>query len=92
MCDQTERFDVTWIDSGREPQVAPNPDYPDGIDIDGRTGGASSCRVRLGYPAARCGVYHLRCRHCGATVLLTTAGRPDDPRSVILSCATKEGS
>lgn len=29
-----ERFDLVWVDKGREPQCAPNPDFPDGVDVD----------------------------------------------------------
>ena len=25
--------EITWIDSGREPQCKPSPAYPDGIDV-----------------------------------------------------------
>lgn len=77
---------VTWHDSGREQRCAPNPAYPLGIDLDAAGAAASSCKVSLPYPAKRCGYYVVACQHCGLTVAVTTAGRPDDPRSVRLAC------
>ena len=79
-------FDVCWFDSGREPQCAPNPAYPAGIDLDVSGGALRSCVVSLPYPAKRCGVYRVACRACGYAVGVSTAGRPDDPRSVRLPC------
>jgi hypothetical protein len=77
---------VKWIDRLREPAMPPNPDYPDGIDIDTTMGRGKSCKVDLPYPAKRCGYYVVKCATCGFTTLITTAGRPDDPRSVRLPC------
>lgn len=77
---------VKWIDAGREPQCAPNPAYPDGIDLDASDGALSACTVALPYPAKRCGRYEIKCRACGATVACTTAGRVDDPRSIKIAC------
>jgi hypothetical protein len=77
---------VKWIDGHREPQCAPNPNYPDGIDII-ETNGDNTCKVALPYPAMRCGRYDVKCRACGRRVSVTTAGRPDDPRSVRMQCA-----
>lgn len=82
-----EQFTVTFLDSGREPQVAPNPAYPDGIDLDPTEGAAvQSCKVMLPYPAPRCGVMAVKCGRCGLSIAATVAGRPDDPRSVRLRC------
>jgi hypothetical protein len=75
-----------WIDSGREPTQPPNPKYPDGIEIDLANGRDLGCKIALDYPAKRCGYYTLKCDVCGASALITTAGRPDDPRSVTLRC------
>lgn len=80
------RHKVKWLDSGREPQVAPNPSYPDGIDIDICKGGEGGCKIALPYPARRCGAYHVECKLCGATATVTTAGRKDDPRSLTMPC------
>jgi hypothetical protein len=79
-------FKIEWIDREREPQCAPDPEYPNGIDLDLSVGAAQSCKAELPYPARRCGLFHVRCTTCGMNVLITTAGRPDDPRSVRLAC------
>jgi hypothetical protein len=81
-----ENFKIDWIDAGREPKCAPNPDYPEGIDLDWSLGRKPSCKVELECPAPRCGFYHVVCLACGLSVLVTTAGRPDDPRSVTFPC------
>jgi hypothetical protein len=77
---------IEWKDAGREPQCAPNALYPDGIDIDASGGAARTCKVPLPYPAKRCGAYVVTCQRCGYRAAVTTAGRPDDPRSVRLPC------
>lgn len=77
---------VEWIDSGREPQCAPNPNYPNGIDVDASFGQSAKCRVELPYPARRIGHFLVTCDTCRQTVAITTAGRPDDPKSVTLAC------
>lgn len=83
-----DHLSVEWIDHGREPVCKPNPTFPKGQDIDGRVFGAGhpSCKARLPYPAKRCGVYMVRCTRCQITVGVTTAGRPDDPRSIEINC------
>jgi hypothetical protein len=81
---------VEWLDRGREPQYPPNPAYPEGIDVDLSDGAERACTVALPYPARRIGAYIVTCSTCGLRVGLTTAGRPDDPRSVRLAC--KAGS
>ena len=80
------RHKVTWLDGGREPKVAPNPDYPEGIELDATAGATETCLVALPYPAKRIGMYVVQCRKCGLTTAITTAGRPDDPKSVRLAC------
>jgi hypothetical protein len=84
-------FEITWVDAGREPRVAPNPNYPDGIDIVAAAPmGARRCRVELPYPARRIGHYLIECRRCGTRVAVTTAGRPDDPRSATIGCRPRQ--
>lgn len=77
---------IVWIDGGREPQNPPDPRYPDGVDINAAQPGEPQCRLDLPYPAKRCGHYRVECEKCGLTVLITTAGRADDPRSATLAC------
>jgi hypothetical protein len=77
---------VQWIDDGREPQCAPDPAYPNGIDLDISKGAQRTCSTALPYPAKRCGFYVTRCELCDQSVICTTAGRPDDPRSIKVPC------
>lgn len=80
-------FKIEWIDRGREPQCAPDPKFPNGKDLDcTRLPGQSTCKADLPYPAKRCGLYYVECQACGTNAMITTAGRPDDPRSVKLVC------
>jgi hypothetical protein len=81
-----KQFEIAWLDSGKEPQCAPNPAYPDGVDLDMSDGHWPSCKVELPYPAQRIGVYLVACMVCGRRVSCTTAGRVDDPRSIRVRC------
>jgi len=83
---------VTWIDGKRWPQHPPDPRYPDGMDVDGSAGAMMNCAIQLPYPAKRCGHYLVTCDICGQRVVVTTAGRRDDPRSVRLACNRKSPS
>lgn len=76
--------EVRWIDSGREPKVKPDPAWPNGVDLD--TGVRPACRVELPYPAKRIGYYLITCYQCDTQAVCTTAGRPDDPRSMMVPC------
>lgn len=78
------RHKVKWLDGGREPQCPPDPLYPEGVHL--RCSAREVCQVDLPYPAPRCGVYIIECETCGLRYGVTTAGRPDDPRSVQLAC------
>lgn len=85
----SEQFSVEWNDRGREPQCPTNPDYPNGKPLrltDIVKAKVNHCRVDLPYPAKRCGVYVVRCKRCGLSVGVTTAGRPDDPTYIELAC------
>ena len=82
-------FTIHWQDAGREPRCAPNPAHPRGIDVDASEGAAATCFAPLPYPARRCGAFLVKCDVCGQTVMITTAGRPDDPRSIKLACNAK---
>jgi predicted RNA-binding Zn-ribbon protein involved in translation (DUF1610 family) len=77
---------IEWRDGGRDPQSPPNPSYPQGIDMDASDGASVTCQSSLVYPAPRCGAWIVRCRRCGTSAAVTTAGRPDDPRSLKLAC------
>jgi len=77
---------VHWVDRGVEPKCPPDPRFPYGMDINGAQKGERSCFTKLPYPARRCGYYLVGCDACEQTVMITTAGRPDDPRSVRIPC------
>jgi hypothetical protein len=77
---------IEWRDGGRESRCESNPNYPDGVVLDGTRKGQRSCRADLPYPAKRCGVYIVECEICGIRFAVTTAGRRDDPKAIILPC------
>ena len=79
-------FKVDWIDFHREPKCKPDPRYPNGKDVACGTNGRAACFCELPYPAPSCGLYVVRCDECGVSIGVTTAGRPDDPRSVRVPC------
>jgi hypothetical protein len=79
----------TWVDGGREPQCAPDPAYPEGKHLDISDGARLSCITGLDWPAPRCGYWLVECKECDLSVMVTTAGRPDDPRSIRLACKVK---
>ncbi len=81
-----QAIEVNWIDRGREPQCPPDPAYPKGIDLDCSGGARVTCKTDLPYPAKRCGYFVVGCATCGQKIIITTAGRPDDPRSVKMAC------
>lgn len=85
----TGDFKIKWIDGDREPKCAPDPAFPNGKDCD-VSHGRPSCKALLPYPAPRCGMFYVQCKKCGTNVIITTAGRPDDPRSVTLPCDKSE--
>jgi len=83
---------VEFHASGRgKAQCPPNPAYPEGMDVDASIAGRESCRVDLPYPAPECGTWTITCLHCPFRLIVTAAGRPDDPRTVTVPCATKAG-
>lgn len=79
---------ITWLSRNRKAQVPPNPNYPDGIDID--SGRRPACRVELPYPAECVGLHYVACNDCKSNMMITAAGRPDDPKSVMLPCKQPE--
>lgn len=77
---------VEWVDGERWPQCAPDPAFPNGKDLNVSKEGMPCCETLLPYPAKRCGYYIVACDSCGLRIAVTTAGRPDDPRSVRVAC------
>ena len=79
-------FEIKWHDAGREPQCPSDPAFPDGRDIDASRAGETTCTVELKHPAKRCGYWYVRCTKCDQNIVISTAGRPDDPRSAKFRC------
>jgi hypothetical protein len=78
---------VTFHPSGRgKAQCAPDPAYPHGQEICLEANVSPKCVVALPYPAPECGVFFIKCTACKMTVVVTAAGRPDDPISVEIPC------
>lgn len=72
--------------SGRgKARCAPNPEYPEGVDIN-LADGAVSCHADIPYPAPECGIFVVSCDTCKWSIGITAAGRPDDPRTIQLAC------
>lgn len=86
---KNDQFQIEWIDREREPQCPPDQRYPHGKDIDASFG-LPNCLAELPYPAKRCGIYRVECLRCGISIGITTAGRPDDPKSVRIPCGPKK--
>lgn len=83
---------IEFMPSGRgKAQCPSDPRYPKGIALDCSMGaGAPYCTVTLPYPAPECGVYIIICDHCTMKVVVTAAGRPDDPTSIKIPCYSQE--
>lgn len=82
----TAKVTATWFGTGKPPTHPPNPAYPDGKDVDGRREGEAGCGIKLQVPAPNVGHWLVQCGTCGIQVAVTAAGRPDDPRNVIIPC------
>jgi hypothetical protein len=79
---------VDFLDSGRGPRCAPNPAFPDGVDLDTSDGRLPACWVKL--PVVQTtGMLIVTCPTCGKSAAITVAGRPDDPRSYKMDCFSK---
>jgi hypothetical protein len=77
-----------WFTTGGTAQCAPDPRYPTGIDLP-PGGPEKHCKATLPYPAPCIGVHKVTCTVCGNVTAVTAAGRPDDPRSIMLRCLTE---
>ena len=75
-----EQVEISFLSTGRIATCKPNPDYPNGCDID-VTDGKGGVWVEIPYPAPCCGTWIVGGGGL-ARVAVTAAGRPDDPRRV----------
>lgn len=85
------RFTATWVWRSREPaKNPPNPEYPYGIALDMSAGRSPACEQVLPYPAPGVGTWVLACAVCDTRVLVTAAGRADDPTKVLIPCKARK--
>jgi hypothetical protein len=77
---------ITFLSQNRRAECVPNPKYPDGIVVD--TGERPACAVDLPYPAPCVGAWLVMCDRCSTSVVCTAAGRPDDPKAILVPCKT----
>lgn len=84
------KHEVKFMASGRgKARNPPNPDFPNGIGMSSVTDrNKPYCMINLPYPAPECGVWRVNCETCGFTVVITAAGRPDDPKFIEVECQT----
>ena len=83
-------FEITFKPSGRGPARCPtDPEFPEGVRANAQTRIGPSCTIEFPYPAPECGYFMVKCRTCGFHIAVTAAGRPDDPRSLTVSCLPK---
>jgi len=75
---------VKFLSRNRKAQCQPNPAYPNGIDLD--CGERPACKADLPYPAPCVGLWYVECKLCHTNAAITAAGRPDDPKSVMIPC------
>jgi hypothetical protein len=81
---------IEFIPSGRgKARCAADPNYPHGIALPCPEGTTQRCFVELPYPAPECGMSDVHCRTCAFSLLITAAGRADDPISVEMPCSEK---
>ena len=80
-------FSVRWVLRRKGlARSLPDPNYPYGIALDVSREGEPACECVLTYPAPGVGSWVLTCEVCGATAVVTAAGRADDPTKVRLPC------
>jgi hypothetical protein len=82
---------VKFIPSGQgKARCPPDPRYPEGFVLKADVpNGVPCCTFYLPYPAPECGWFKVECEKCGINILVSVAGRPDDPLAVILPCEEK---
>jgi len=83
---EQHHFKLKFIKTADRATNPADPAYPKGMTIDQTAGRRPACRVQLPYPAECPGVFVLTCEACDFRAVITTAGRADDPRSVLFPC------
>ena len=82
------KHEIEFMSKNKPPTQPPNPEFPNGLTLIDPTlkDGDSCCHVQLPYPAACIGTWLVKCRQCGRNIACTAAGRPDDPRLIVMRC------
>lgn len=75
-----------FISQGRKADTPANPAFPDGINVNMCGIARECCSTELPYPAECVGSWHITCDACTISVLITAAGRRDDPRWLYVAC------
>jgi len=78
-------LNIKWNSANRKAQNPPDPRFPNGVVIDA-PGTSEFCKVKPEYPAPECGQWLISCSVCGASMMVTAAGRIDDPVEIHVSC------
>lgn len=87
----TGDFEIKFVPSGRGlAQCRPDPNFPDGREMQAG-GGGPSCTITFPYPAPECGWFRVQCRRCFFRIVVSAAGRVDDPKSLTIPCVVKTG-
>jgi hypothetical protein len=81
---------VEWWDAGHTIELAADPRFPEGRDVDCSLGADLRCTVPLNHPAPGFGAWKVHCNICGAEVAVSAGGNADDPRSVKIACEKRE--
>ena len=77
---------ATWHGGGGKATCPPNPAFPKGMVVDMTVIGRPVCAIDLPYPAECIGLWIITCAICDLRIAITAAGRPDDPRRLLLPC------
>lgn len=77
---------IKFLSANRVARCPPNPDFLYGIMLDLAVGAYKSCTVNIPYPAPCCGAMQIDCDKCGNRIVVTVAGRPDDPHTIKMPC------
>lgn len=90
MSENRGRHYTKWIGNGQKPTCSPDPDYPNGRSMDLTNDATPNCTVTLPhYPSDGRGVWVIGCFGCKLRIAITSAGRPDDPRTVKMACLSE---
>jgi hypothetical protein len=82
-----EKHEVVFISAKRgKAKCQPDPNFPNGMIAEARIPGLAHCYVKIPYPSPEIGWVHIRCKECDVTMLLTVAGRADDPVAAAVTC------